>query len=160
MSTRSYIAKQVGPDQYRTIFCHFDGYLDHVGAMLAGHYDTEEMVDKLLDVGDVDALYPQLYPDPDQPHDHWNKQQDVTVAYGRDYGELESEATVKTMDELEQESGYIEFTYIFAEDKRWKFFHAGQSCEGLKDLKDTLDQMGIDYLPEAQTEEVAFEQTM
>ena len=76
------------------------------------------------------------------------------------YGELESEATIKTMDELEQESGYIEFTYIFAEDKRWKFFHAGQSCEGLKDLKDTLDQMGIDYLPEEQTEEVAFEQTM
>ena len=102
MSTRSYIAKQVGPDQYRTIFCHFDGYLEHVGAMLAGHYDTEEMVDKLLDVGDVDALYPQLYPDPDQPHDHWNKQQDVTVAYGREYGEMESEATIKTMDELEK----------------------------------------------------------
>ena len=56
MSTRSYIAKQVGPDQYRTIFCHFDGYLEHVGAMLAGHYDTEEMVDVVFFNDDVTTV--------------------------------------------------------------------------------------------------------
>ena len=56
MGTRSYIAKQIAPDQYRTIYCQFDGYLEEVGANLAAHYDTAEQLDKLLDLGDIRSL--------------------------------------------------------------------------------------------------------
>lgn len=56
MSTEAYIAKQIGPDQYLSIFCKCNGYLEHLGAILAGHYDTEAKVDELLGIGDVYAL--------------------------------------------------------------------------------------------------------
>lgn len=144
MSTRCYIAKQVGPDQYRTIFCHFDGYLEYVGALLAEHYDTEEKLDRLLDVGDIDILYPQLDPDPDRPHDIDSPQENVTRAYGRDYGDSDSAATMKSLRELDDEEGWIEYVYVFTEDGQWKYFHNGQSQEGMHDLKSALANLEMD----------------
>ena len=46
MSTRCYIAKQIGDNTYRTIFCHYDGYLEHCGAILLDAYNTPEKVDQ------------------------------------------------------------------------------------------------------------------
>lgn len=160
MSTRGYIAKQIGPDQFRTVFCHFDGYLEHVGAMLAGHYDTEEMVDKLLDLGDIDALYSKLEPEPGSPHGLDGRQPDVTVAYGRDYGDPESEATVKTLQNIEEEAIWVEYAYVFAEDKRWKFFYNGHADEGMRDLKTVLDEMGVDYGPVEPAQKESFDMKM
>ena len=74
MGTHCYIAKEVGPHQYRAIFCQLDGYLEEVGAKLAQYYDTEEMVDKLLDLGDIYSLAPKLDPDPNKPHEFLNRQ--------------------------------------------------------------------------------------
>lgn len=34
MSTRSFIAKQTGEDEYLTVYCHSDGYLTYNGALL------------------------------------------------------------------------------------------------------------------------------
>ena len=39
MSTRSYICMEVGDNRYKTIYCHFDGYLDYNGKMLLEYYD-------------------------------------------------------------------------------------------------------------------------
>lgn len=161
MSTRCYIAKQVGPDQYRTIFCHFDGYLAYVGALLAEHYDTEEKLDRLLDVGDIDVLYPQLDPNPDSPHSAENPQKGVTRAYGRDYGDTDSEAKIKSLQELDDEEGWIEYVYVFTENGQWKYFHNGQSQEGLHDLKSALANMDIDdQFIEQSEEEEPFEVVM
>ena len=52
MSTRSYIAKQIGDNKYRTIYCHSDGYLTYNGAMLLDHYNSPEKLDELLRLGD------------------------------------------------------------------------------------------------------------
>ena len=40
MSTRSFIAKQIGKDAYLTVYCHSDGYLTYNGALLLGCYNT------------------------------------------------------------------------------------------------------------------------
>lgn len=42
MGTRSYIALQIEEDEYLTIFCHYNGYPDDNGAILAEHYDKQE----------------------------------------------------------------------------------------------------------------------
>ena len=42
MATRSTISLQLDNDEYKTIYCHHDGYLTHNGAMLLDHYDTKE----------------------------------------------------------------------------------------------------------------------
>lgn len=40
MGTRSYIARQIGDDQYLTIYCQLNGYPEDTGATLVKHYDT------------------------------------------------------------------------------------------------------------------------
>ena len=56
MSTRSLICKELPSGKFRTIYCHYDGYLEHNGEILCDVYDTPEKVDKLLDLGDLSQL--------------------------------------------------------------------------------------------------------
>ena len=53
MGTRSYIALQIEEDEYLTIFCHYNGYPDDNGAILAEHYDNApgHTAQKLLRLG-------------------------------------------------------------------------------------------------------------
>ena len=53
MGTRSYIARQIGDDQYLTIYCQLNGYPEDTGATLVKHYDTSEKVNALLALGDL-----------------------------------------------------------------------------------------------------------
>lgn len=157
MGTHCYIAKQVGPDQYRTIYCHLDGYLEEAGAHLAGHYDTEEQVDKLLDLGDIYYLQDKLDPDPSMAHYAPSRQKGVTFAYGRDMDDNRWPATIKSMEELEENNNWCEFLYIFKPHEGWEFLQYGQN-NGLRNLKECLDQFGIQYRPEEQSEDAAPEQ--
>lgn len=61
MSTRSFICKyDTDKKAYRAIYCHFDGYVKGVGAMLDANYDTESKIDALLDLGDISSLEPTV----------------------------------------------------------------------------------------------------
>ena len=84
MSTRSIIAKQIGEDQYLTIFCHYNGYPDDNGARLVKHYNTPERVDALLALGDLEILREKTEPSPQTPHTADAPQPGVTVAMWRD----------------------------------------------------------------------------
>lgn len=53
MGTRSYIAKQIGDNQFLTIYCQLNGYPEHNGDLLVNHYNTPEKVDELLALGDL-----------------------------------------------------------------------------------------------------------
>ena len=158
MGTPCFIAKEVGPDQYRTILCQLDGYLEGVGVKLAGIYDTEEMVDKILDLGDVYSLRDKLDPDPTKPHEFLNTQKDVTVFFARDYGESCREAIDMTMDELMDNDAWCEFLYVFKPNKGWQFLQYDQ-YDDMRNLKDALDQYGIKYRPEDQGEDTVQEQS-
>ena len=142
MSTRSYIAKQVGENEYRTIFCHFDGYPEHVGAILLDAYNTPEKLDELLELGDIDVLGPRLSPDPNLPHNGEHRQKDVTLAYARDMGEKKFEAEIKTLEQLEDPGDWIEFVYIFDQNGVWNYLDI---CEqfgeyGPNNLKKGLEE--------------------
>ena len=119
--TGSLIAKQIGPDAYRTIFCQIEGHLESQGDMLVKHFDTPEKVDELLSLGDLYVLYPQLTPDPARKHSMDDRQQNVTVAYQRDWGETDMDAQILTLEELDSPDGIIEFVYIFDMDHQWKY---------------------------------------
>lgn len=84
MGTRSYIALQIEEDEYLTIFCHYNGYPDDNGAILAEHYDKQEKVESLIQLGDLYFLRSKLEPNPDLPHNHSTPQPNVTIAYNRD----------------------------------------------------------------------------
>ena len=56
MATRSTIAKLGKDGIIKAVYCHFDGYLEHNGALLNEHYKDEDKVDELLEHGDISSL--------------------------------------------------------------------------------------------------------
>lgn len=57
MATRSLIG--INTDEgIRAIYCHFDGYPDHVGTILCTHYATAERVEALISLGCIDIRFP------------------------------------------------------------------------------------------------------
>lgn len=108
MSTRSTISIQT-PSVLRSIYCHYDGYLSGVGALLHTYYNTEEKVNALIDLGDLSILGEKLIPNPDAPHSFVKPQEGVTVAYYRDRGEnnLYIARPISIHDINSQEYNYI-----------------------------------------------------
>lgn len=110
--------------------------------MLLDHYNTPERVDALLALGDLSTLQEKLEPDPNLPHsfDYNERQEGVTVAYGRDRGETGTEARVATLADLNDESNWTEYVYVFDENNQWKYFKTGQAENGLHDVHDDLEK--------------------
>ena len=61
MGTRSMIAIQnPHSKQVRAIYCHWDGYLEHNGAILQKHYSASPKVNNLIALGDLSSLRPEI----------------------------------------------------------------------------------------------------
>ena len=148
MGTRSLIARQIGPDAYRTIFCKLEGHLECQGAMLLEHFNTPEQVDEILDLGDLYLLQPRLHPEPGSIHNFLEPQEGVTVSYGRDLDDHVVPAQIHTWIKLEQECDMIEFLYVFDQEGTWKYAQCSYLSEGLRDVKADLKALedGIDII--------------
>ena len=120
MATRSTIAIKT-PEGIRSIYCHYDGYPEYVGKVLAENYTDPVKINQLLDLGDISSL--------DEDVGVWkqdfnNPTPGITLAYGRDRGETEVEARyhpdVDNWLELRESAG-CEYGYLWAGDK-WNTF--------------------------------------
>ena len=145
MSTRSLIAKQIGEDEYLTIYCHSDGYLTYNGAMLLDHYNTPEKVDALLELGDISSLGKRLEPEQGEKHSFESPIDDVTIAYSRDRGDKNTEAEKYSLKDLDNPNGWHAYVYIFTDKNEWKFFRHGGLEKGLRDVKEDLDKIYAGY---------------
>ena len=58
MGTRSRIAVMHG-SVAKSVYCHWDGYLEHNGAILLEHYDSSK-ANQLVALGDLSALRPEI----------------------------------------------------------------------------------------------------
>ncbi len=56
MSTRSRIAMELSSGQYRSIYCHNDGYPSYIGRILVKNYSDPAKIAQLMDFGDLSAL--------------------------------------------------------------------------------------------------------
>ena len=139
MCTPCYIAKQIGDDKYRTIYCQFDGYLEHVGAILLDAYNTPEKLDELLSLGDISALGLRLSSESGKPYSEGHYPKDTTIAYARDMGEKMVEAQDMTLDELYDCDCGVEFVYIFDRNNVWKYFNIFDSYGDPRSVKETLE---------------------
>jgi hypothetical protein len=84
MATRSTIAMIAEDGQMvRSVYCHWDGYPDGVGATLREHYTDPAKIQQLLDLGDISSLREDI----GEQHD-FDSARDVTTFYGRDRGEI------------------------------------------------------------------------
>ena len=55
MATRSAIGIKHG-DRIKAIYCHWDGYLEHVGQALHTYYQDSIKVNKLISMGDMSGI--------------------------------------------------------------------------------------------------------
>lgn len=55
MATRSAIGIKHG-DRIKSIYCHYDGYLEHLGTVLLAHYQDSIKVNKLISMGDMSSI--------------------------------------------------------------------------------------------------------
>lgn len=71
MSTRSSIAVKRADGTVLAVYCHFDGYLEGVGAALLAQHNSQEKAEALVGLGDLSIC----------------SARDGVVAYSRDKGE-------------------------------------------------------------------------
>ena len=98
MATRSTISVVLESGYVQSIYCHYDGYLDHNGAILASHYNTQESVEELVELGDCSVLKPTLAD---------------SIFYSRDHGESLKYDLYKTEEEYRRELYRHEYNYLF-----------------------------------------------
>ena len=61
MGTRSMIAiENPNSKAVKAIYCHWDGYLEHNGAILNEHYATSPKVNNLIALGDLSSLRQEI----------------------------------------------------------------------------------------------------
>jgi hypothetical protein len=100
------------PNTLKYIYCHFDGYFEHVGRILSEYYTDLKRIEELIELGDISSLGELLY-ECEQPDWFDSEQIDepklsVTVAYGRDRGERNTHAgTMKIYSSFYDESDNI-----------------------------------------------------
>ena len=59
MSTRSSIAIKTA-DGIKSIYCHWDGYVDHNGRILKEHYQSPAKIAELIALGDLSSLRQEI----------------------------------------------------------------------------------------------------
>jgi len=127
MGTRSRIAVMHGPIA-KSVYCHWDGYLEHNGAILQEHYDSSK-ANQLVALGDLSSLRPEIgekhafsrleVPMDDEAYDKLYG--NMTTFYGRDRGEQNVEWKVDHTfeDFLDRAKGCAAEFYYVMKDGVW-----------------------------------------
>ena len=143
MGTHSRIGVMHG-DKVKSVYCHWDGYLEHNGAILQEYYDSAK-ANNLVALGDMSTLRPQIgekhaFSQFDLPPEEVEAYKELTrdwcTFYGRDRGEVSVWKVANTFEEfLEQADGCgAEFYYIM-KDGVW---YVGTTYENTHPLSKRL----------------------
>ena len=124
MGTRSRIGVMHG-DNCKSVYCHWDGYLEHNGRILLEHYDSAK-ANHLVALGDLSSLAPEI--GEKHPFSQFDVSEDQRVNYdnwctfyGRDRGETGTDFRVDSTFKafLEHADGCgAEFYYVM-KDGEW-----------------------------------------
>jgi len=138
MATRSRIAIENENGSVTSIYCHFDGYVSNNGKILFEHYQEPEKVKKLIALGDISSLAPEVEIPEEVVHNFNEQQKGIVVAYNRDRGESLSQQSHKSVEDFF--NGDIEeYGYCFTQAGEWLVKSQYQSgFSGVKPLKDVI----------------------
>jgi hypothetical protein len=144
-------------DKVKSVYCHWDGYLEHNGAILQEHYDSTK-ANNLVALGDLSSLRPEIcekhafskleVPMDDEAYDKLYG--NMTTFYGRDRGEENTEWKVAhTFEEfLEQVHNCSGEYYYIMKDGIWYagcvYASEGLMKDGLVPLKDALETLKVE----------------
>jgi hypothetical protein len=136
-STISIVDTRTKDGQGRTIYCHWDGYPSNNGRILLESYTNPEKINALIDLGDISSLADNVAPKAEgvlrkmnenykydlipttQPHSFDSPHDGVVIAYMRDRGEKDCEASSFKGKEPGNKIAQ-EFDYLFVIDEnKW-----------------------------------------
>jgi hypothetical protein len=141
MATRSRIAIENENGSVTSIYCHYDGYPEHNGAILQEHYTDHEKVKKLIALGDISILSHEVDIPEGVEHSFETPVKGITVAYHRDRGDDFHQKSNASVNEFF--NGDIqEYGYCFTAAGEWLAKSASGNWRGVKPLEDVLKVVG------------------
>ena len=123
MSTRSIIGIKKG-NNIIAIYCHMDGYLEGVGKILHDYYKSENLIGKLMELGDLSILgkKPESKPELWDMSKPFNNNNEYCRSY-KDRGEKDISAAIFNSNEdfidYAKDMG-VEYIYLF-KDNGWYY---------------------------------------
>ena len=156
MGTRSRIAVMHG-SVCKSVYCHWDGYLDHNGRILQEYYDSAK-ANNLVALGDLSSLRPNIgekhaFSKLEVPMDgeaYDKLYGDMTTFYGRDRGEEGCDFKVAhSFDEFLEQVNYCGAEYYYVmKDGVWYagaiYDTDGMVKGGLVTLRDALETLQVE----------------
>ena len=137
MGTRSRIAVMHG-DNCKSVYCHWDGYLEYNGSILQKHYDSAK-ANNLVALGDLSSLKPEIgiqhafgYHGTEISAEDYEKQfGNMCTFYGRDRGEKNVEFQTDSSFEsfIERVQGNCCEWYYIMRDGVWYVGNVYESDE-------------------------------
>lgn len=109
---------------YKSIYCHHDGYPEYMWETLNACYDSKELAEKMISLGDASSIQLVLEPTT-ETHSFDNPEDDVCIFYGRDRGEDWKYVAPKHHDTLRDFTSQYYYAYIWGEDG-WEFYKNGK----------------------------------
>ena len=156
MGTRSMIAiENPHSKAVKAIYCHWDGYLAHNGAILNEHYSNSPKVNNLIALGDLSSLRPEIGVQhafssldvPKEEQEAYDKEHGNSCTfYTRDRGE---DAPYKHFESAKAaleyyEGSWCEYFYLFRYDadlESGKWFYKDRNGGAWKRLATALSKI-------------------
>lgn len=112
MATNSSISVKCSDGTWKSIYCHFDGYLKYNGAILLQFFNNQERAEALVNLGDVSQLDAKI--DKPENHSYDTPVKGYAIFYGRDRGEKDTEAWPEaSLKESIRRIGFKEYNYVW-----------------------------------------------
>jgi hypothetical protein len=107
-------------DNCKSVYCHWDGYLEHNGATLLNHYDSAK-ANHLVALGDLSSLCKNIEIPDGVEHSFEKPADGITIFYGRDRGETGCEFQTDNSFEkfFERVDGCCAEWYYIMQDGVW-----------------------------------------
>jgi len=128
MATRSTIALEYADGTVHQVYCHWDGYLEHNGKILAEHYSDPFKPRDLIDLGGLSSLRAEIgdkhaFSQFDLPKEEVEafikRTENMCTFYARDRGEKLIVHKFTDFQDYLAHHQYEEYEYILRKDGNW-----------------------------------------
>lgn len=133
MGTHARIGKLLPNGKVRSVYCHYDGYVQGgVGEDLLNHYQDETKIDLLLDLGNLSGIGKEIGEKQDF-NDLPNLNPNWCLAYGRDRGQKGQEASHSQSEEAYWLDGDVQYIYLY-KGNEWYYLANGDTYSEIRTL--------------------------
>jgi len=125
MATRSTIALELADGTVQQVYCHWDGYLEHNGKILAEHYSNPFILRDLIDLGGLSSLrrdigekhaFSQFDLPKEEVEAFVKRTENMCTFYARDRGEKLVVHKFADFEDYLAHHAYEEYEYILRND--------------------------------------------